>query len=157
MKKILFILLAAIIWPYQSLSLECPNDSEQMKIQFKNTTVEKEKRLVYVDGKLFDFDIKLIDPNKIESIRILKDDESKKKYNAPNGLYFIKTKKLPKKRLTEKAEPLIIIDNIKSTREDLSALKPQQIDSMSVIKGEVAIKKYNSKGGVILIKLKDKK
>lgn len=53
--------------------------------------------------------------------------------------------------------PLILIDGIESTREDLSRIEPEDIDSFSVMKDATAAALYGTRGanGVILINTKE--
>ena len=71
--------------------------------------------------------------DKIESFKIIKGDEALKEYNAKNGVVLIKTKsdlvELDKEKIKIKAKdakkkPIVIIDGIKSNREDLEKLNP---------------------------------
>ena len=54
--------------------------------------------------------------------------------------------------------PLIFVDGIKVTEQEMNAISPSDIESVNVLKGENAIKKYADDGkvGVIEIKLKHK-
>lgn len=53
------------------------------------------KPIVYIDGKLSDEKtLKKLSPKNIEKIDVIKGDAAKKKYNAPNGVILITTKKL---------------------------------------------------------------
>ena len=67
---------------------------EKLMIRVKGTsTVGNVKPDIYVDGKKFDFELELLDPEKIESVEVIKGEKAIKEYNAPNGVLFIKTKK----------------------------------------------------------------
>ena len=54
--------------------------------------------------------------------------------------------------------PLIFVDGVKVTEQEMNAISPSDIESVNVLKGENAIKKYADDGkvGVIEIKLKNK-
>ena len=54
--------------------------------------------------------------------------------------------------------PLIFVDGVKMTEQEMNAISPSDIESVSVLKGEKAIKKYADDGkvGVMEIKLKHK-
>jgi hypothetical protein len=54
--------------------------------------------------------------------------------------------------------PLIFVDGVKMTEQEMNAISPSDIESVSVLKGEKAIKKYADDGkvGVVEIKLKHK-
>ncbi len=136
---------------------------------------------VYVDGKKFDFPVGLIDQKKIESIFVVKDGEQLKKYNSPNGVILIKTKeegssdgkskekikakdkkhtvpfdtsKGPNMKEMSELAPMIIIDGKVSNKKATEKLSPDDIESIDVIKGEKALKKYNAPNGVVIIKTK---
>ncbi|RPD99152.1 hypothetical protein EGM88_03945 [Aureibaculum marinum] len=124
---------------------------------------------IYVDGKKFDFPMELLDNTRIESINVIKGDKALKEYNSPNGVLLIKTKKeidsekstvkIYKKSVYKEKEPLIIIDGKTSNQELLKKLSPDDIESINVVKGETAIKKYKAPNGVIIVitkKVKDK-
>ena len=54
--------------------------------------------------------------------------------------------------------PLIFVDGVKVTEQEMNAISPNDIESVNVLKGENAIKKYADDGkvGVVEIKLKHK-
>ena len=54
--------------------------------------------------------------------------------------------------------PLIFVDGVKVTEQEMNAISPSDIESVNVLKGEPAIKKYADDGkvGVVEIKLKHK-
>lgn len=54
-------------------------------------------------------------------------------------------------------QPLIIIDGNIANKGDLEKLKPVDIGSIDVYKGENAIKKYNSPNGAIIVNTKGAK
>ncbi len=121
---------------------------------------------IYVDGKIFDFPLELLDQSIIESISVIKDEQAMKEYNAPNGVLLIKTKKKTESielntirsieirdEDGEKA-PKIIIDGKASGMETLENLAPDDIESISIVKGEKAIEKYNAPNGVVLVTTK---
>ncbi len=68
--------------------------------------------------------------------------------------YFEKEKEKKK----EKQNPLYIVDEKEVTEEFIRELKPEDVDSINVLKDKSAIEKYGEKGknGVIEIKLKKK-
>lgn len=50
--------------------------------------------VIVIDGKvLSQEELKKLSPSDIESIKVLKGDEAMEKYNAPNGVIVVKTKK----------------------------------------------------------------
>jgi len=122
---------------------------------------------VYIDGKKYDADIiDLLDPNKIKSINIVKDETAIEKYNAPNGVILIESKKtIANKPVVEtknqeswkKSQPKIIINDKPSTQERLEGLSPDSIVSIKVIKDAKGKEKYNAPNGVIMIITKEEK
>jgi TonB-dependent SusC/RagA subfamily outer membrane receptor len=99
--------------------------------------------LFVIDGKIStDKKGKDLDPNSIESVNILKDKEATDKYGdkGKNGVIEITTKfNIP-------GNPLIIIDGKESSKEELNKIPGKRIESINVLKGESAIKKYGDKG-----------
>ena len=57
-----------------------------------------------------------------------------------------------------KVKPLIFVDGVKMTEKEMKAISPNDIESVNVLKGDQAIKKYAEDGkvGVIEIKLRRK-
>lgn len=137
---------------------------------------------IYINGKKYDFEIlELLDADKIESMDVIKNEKALKEYDAPNGVILIKTKKKTDSSMTIRgtdnlktqvtnpsikikgtkslapyasAKPKIIIDGKVASKEELEKLSPSDILSIEVVKGEEAIKTYNSKSGVIIVKSK---
>ena len=117
---------------------------------------------VYIDGKKYDSAIvDLLDPDKIESITVIKGEQAIKEYNAKNGVLVISTKKktesnifIKENRVRDEKMPKVIIDDKLSDKEGLSKLSPDNILSIDVIKGETAEKEYGSPNGVIIVTTK---
>lgn len=158
MKKVTFVLILVTLLSSFNVFAQKQNN-KNLLVKVKEDT----KPLVIVDGKKFDFSIDLIDQSKIESINILKSEEAKALYNTSNGVILIKTKVSTDKPLTvtnktskNLEKPTIIIDGKIENKETLDKLEAEQIEKMEVIKGEMAVKKYNSPGGVIIITTKKK-
>ncbi|MEM6321991.1 MAG: hypothetical protein AAF960_30305, partial [Bacteroidota bacterium] len=115
---------------------------------------------IYVDGKKFDFPLELLDKDKIESVNVIKGKKAIQEYQAKNGVVLITTKKSSKK-MTESdykevkdainKSPKVIIDGKESDRATLEKLSPDDIESINVVKGEQAMKKYNAANGVVII------
>lgn len=135
---------------------------EKLHVRLKDSL----KPDVYIDGKKYDYTVlEWIDPNKIESISVVKDELALKDYNAPNGVLLIEIKRKTESdssviriRGTENTnEPVIIIDGKVSSKTGMDKISPDDIESISVIKGEEAIKKYNAPNGAIFITTKKKK
>ena len=121
---------------------------------------------IYIDGKKYDHAIfELLDQSKIATIHIIKDEQAIKKYNAPNGVIVIKSKKAAQNDIIvneievkipdSDKDPVIIIDGKVSDQESLSKLSPDDIESLEVVKGEKAMDQYNAPYGVVIVKTKD--
>jgi ribosomal protein S8 len=137
------------------------NKENQIKENIHVKVKDNAKLDIYVDGKKFDFPMELLDKNRIESVNILKSEKAIKEYDAKNGVVLITTKNSDNK-ITEfnskeekKKNPMVIIDGEESEQETLNNLSPNDIESINVIKGEQAMKKYKAAHGVIIVKTKE--
>jgi hypothetical protein len=169
MRKVRFLVITLLfaVVTAQAQKVEIKKSSKEEKLYVK--VKDGEKPAIYVDGKKFDFPMELIDQSKIESVAVFKDQDSLRKYNEPNGVIFIKTKIIiPEVNVSEfrdksgkimdsKNAPMIILDGVVTTKDILDKLDPNDIESMNVVKGEKALKKYNAPNGVIIITSKKKK
>ncbi|MGJ8759214.1 MAG: hypothetical protein ACSHXA_01645 [Polaribacter sp.] len=163
MKKVLFI---AIIMLLSSTIITAQEEKKEGKENIYVKLKEGAKPTIYIDGKVFDFPMDLIDQNKIASVFVVKGEQALKKYNAPNGVILIKTKeleatgvsnlKIEKKNnpISDKNAPMVIVDGKVTDRKTLDTISPNTIKKMEVLKGEKAIEKYNSPNGVIIITTK---
>ncbi|QXP69036.1 hypothetical protein H0I29_10310 [Polaribacter sp. R2A056_3_33] len=163
MKKVLFI---AIIMLLSSKIITAQEEKKEGKENIYVKLKEGAKPTIYIDGKVFDFPMDLIDQNKIASVFVVKGEQALKKYNAPNGVILIKTKELEatgisnlkieknKNTITDKNAPMVIVDGKVTDRKTLDTISPNTIKKMEVLKGEKAIEKYNSPNGVIIITTK---
>ena len=163
MKKVLFI---AIIMLLSSTIITAQEEKKEGKENIYVKLKEGAKPTIYIDGKVFDFPMDLIDQNKIASVFVVKGEQALKKYNAPNGVILIKTKELEatgisnlkieknKNTVTDKNAPMVIVDGKVTDRKTLDTISPNTIKKMEVLKGEKAIEKYNSPNGVIIITTK---
>ena len=163
MKKVLFI---AIIMLLSSTIITAQEEKKEGKENIYVKLKEGAKPTIYIDGKVFDFPMDLIDQNKIASVFVVKGEQALKKYNAPNGVILIKTKELEatgisnlkieknKNTITDKNAPMVIVDGKVTDRKTLDTISPNTIKKMEVLKGEKAIEKYNSPNGVIIITTK---
>jgi hypothetical protein len=163
MKKILF---AAIIMLFSITVIQAQKKDKKENLLVK--LQEGAKPLIYVDGKIFDFPMELIDQSKIASVMTVKKQKALKKYNAPNGVVLIQTKEAASFKFSDiklkgdqkiggKNGPKVIIDGKVSDKKTLDKLKSYQIDKLKIIKGKQAIKKYNAPNGAIVITTKNKK
>jgi len=99
--------------------------------------------LIIIDGKKSSKDeMKNIPSENIESINVFKGEKAIEKYGekGKNGVIEIATK------FTAPGNPLIIIDGKKSSKQDLNKIPGDRIETINVLKGESAIKKYGDKG-----------
>jgi hypothetical protein len=166
MKKLLFpiVIMFFSISQVQAQKIEVKKDlNERLYVKLKDGV----KPVIYVNGKVFDFPMELIDQNKIKAVFVITGDQAKKEYNSLNGVILITTKTTEKSDVSEirirnndfakgKKRPMVIINGIVSNKKNLDELKPDQIEKMEVLKGEKAIEKYKSPNGVIIITTKQK-
>jgi len=104
----------------------------------------------------------IINPDDIESVNVLKGENATKYYGdkGKNGVILINSKKQGVQvKLADgsKTEPsLYFVDGKEKTSLEVESIDPNRIESMNVLKGEYAVKKYGEKGreGVVEIKLK---
>ena len=134
---------------------------QELQVELKDARPD-----VYIDGKKYDYSIyKLLDQNKIATVNVLKGDEAIEKYKAENGVILITTKKKADEPVTivgdqvkvaegEGEGPMIFIDGVPATKEELQKLSPDKIKTIDVLKGDAAEKKYKAKNGVIIVKTK---
>ncbi len=159
MITLLTIVLSTVIvkaQEYEKLKIKAKNEKE-IKIKLKGDADPD----IYVNGKRFEFPLEIIDPNVIESVEVIKNDDAIKKYNSPNGVLLIKTKKKynsinslnsePNSSNTNVHKALIIIDGKKSTSEELAKLSVDDIKTIKILKDDNAIKEYNAPNGVMII------
>lgn len=168
MKKIL-CLFALLLLSVTSVIAQKKDDKKDLKESIDIKFKEGAKPMVFVDGKKFDFSIDLLDTNKIESVFVVKGKEALEKYNAPNGVVLVQTKKAKKMnkaffKIREKdkifsgnLKPIIIIDGKVSDQKTLDKLNKENIDKIDILKGKAAKEKYNAENGVILITTKKEK
>ncbi len=105
------------------------------------------KALIIADGKeITKEEMENIDPNSIQSISVLKDENTIKKYGekGKDGVIVMTLKK-------EKAEKndinsvLYIIDGKEMTKDQMEAINPNTIESIDVLKDESATKNMEKK------------
>ena len=98
---------------------------------------------------------KRVHPDDIKSINILKDKEAVKKYgeSAKNGAVEINSKDLKFKDPIKIDNAIYVVDGKKLSKKESEKIKPDDIESINVLKGKTAIEKYGKKGknGVIEI------
>lgn len=123
--------------------------------------------LYIVDGKETDAaTMKSFDQKLITTVDVIKGQKAIDTYGdkAKNGVVKISTSKSGNPSQGEKiiikdakpGKPLIYVDGKQITQEEMNLLKPNNIESVNVLKGDSATKKYGTKGseGVIEIIMK---
>lgn len=93
----------------------------------------KGKPLYILDGEVvFESTINSLDKTTIESVSVLKSESALKKYGnaAENGVVVLETKGYHKKL----DSPVIVIDDVRVTTDDLQQIDPNDIAAVSVIK-----------------------
>lgn len=174
---------------FKSLKVN-PDFEKEMQITMKGATIsiklddqisearEKEQIdlnksnvLVIIDGKeSTKAEMEKINPDKIESIDVLKDKASAEKYGGKgkDGVIIITLKNDDKTQNFKvhstspfefrnadesKNQALVVVDGIVAENQDVNAIPPETIESVSVLKDESATILYGDKGknGVILI------
>lgn len=135
----------------------------------------KSNALIIIDGKeTTKAEMDKINPEKIESVSVLKGESATKLYGekGKDGVVLITLKKDPTTSQNLKVQtntplkfgdsenpaskPLIIIDGDVAKNQNADKIPPENIESISVLKGESATAVYGEKGknGVILITMK---
>jgi TonB-dependent SusC/RagA subfamily outer membrane receptor len=122
--------------------------------------LDKNDALVLLDGKISNTDPNSIDPNKIESVNVLKGQAATDAYGraGKNGVIIIKTKDnvKPDPSKDKISEALILVNGEEYT-SGINSIDPNKIESVNVLKGQAASDAYGraGKNGVIIIKTKD--
>jgi hypothetical protein len=126
---------------------------------------------LYIDGIKCDLSIMdLLDPQKIVSVEVIKNELAEKNYNTSEDVILITSINnkdykavintedydvdIKVKGGKKGKEPVIIIDAIVVKKSRLNKLDPNEIETINVIKGDEAIKKYNAPNGVIVVTTK---
>ena len=117
-----------------------------------------EKALVVLDGKEAGNGkeaLAKVDEKAIDHVYVLKGDKAVAKYGekGTNGVIEIYSKKengLP-------ANVLYVVDEVARDKEYVNTIKPDQIQSINVLKGENAVHKYGEKGKEGVIEVTTKK
>lgn len=152
------------------------------EVRFGPQDSTRKEPLLIVDGEIMEnSDLEQLDPNKIASISVLKDDKATALYGkkAKDGAILIITKKNAVNNNDESTEStapsddlepivkmgypfpvdediLYLLDGKTTTLENVKKLPHEDIESVNVLKGESATDKYGKKGehGVIEISTK---
>jgi TonB-dependent SusC/RagA subfamily outer membrane receptor len=153
------------------LTLKNPSEMIEPGLAYKNLKLED--ALYIVDKEVKEnFKIESLNPADIKNINIMKGDAAIRLYGdkAKNGVIMITTKspsegviitrEVGSMETNFKNGPLYVVDGVVVVVKDsmnVKNLKPESIKSVSVLKGESAVRTYGEKGknGVINITLKD--
>ncbi len=180
MKNLIFIIFILCLF---TTSNQAQEQDKPVKIVKNDNGVvvsikDTKDATIYIDGKKYDNEIlKIIDVNKIESIQIFKGEEAINAYGV-DKVFLITTKKENKTREDKTDEkkgmvkittrdlnldgedktkyPVFIIDGKTSDQHVLKELNPDDIHSISVVKGEKAVKEYNAPNGAVIVITKKK-
>lgn len=127
------------------------------------------KRAIFmVDGTRMNYDkVQVIDPQEIDNVSVLKGDAATSVYGteAKDGVVIITTKNNGHSSSTERrmgvsdGNPLILMNGVAITKEEMDKINPDDIESVNVFKGEQATRLYGEKGknGVVIITPKGEK
>lgn len=113
--------------------------------------------LILVDEKEITKErLDVLDPEKIESISVLKDKSAASVYGekGKNGVVLIRTKDSSKGGVVNlSSQPLVVMDGIELSYDTFQTINPENIESISVLKDKAATSIYGEKGknGVIII------
>lgn len=140
-----------------------PQD-ETVVVGFKSEI--SDDALYFVDGEAASLDkVKSLNPDDIESIEVIKGEKAEEAYGSEgkNGVIQVFTKSdrdmdinINLRDVGKNSDLLMFIDGQSASKEDLELLNKDEIESITVIKGEEAIEKYGKKAkeGVIIITMK---
>lgn len=118
--------------------------------------------LVILDGKKIN--LSEINNYKPNTVTVLKNEEAVKQYGAEgkNGVIIMWTKKVNPDQVIIRdsktlREPIYVVNGQKISNEEGTRIKPEDISSIAVLKGDQAINKYGASAsdGVVEIKLKE--
>lgn len=140
---------------------------EKQKIVGK-PSVDKKKAIFIVDGIRMNYDeAQTVDPQEIDNVSVLKGDAATSVYGAEakDGVVIITTRKGGNTSLTDHqtgildGKPLILMNGVAITKEEMDKINPDDIESVNVLKGEQATRLYGEKGknGAVIIKPKGEK
>jgi TonB-dependent SusC/RagA subfamily outer membrane receptor len=140
---------------------------EKQKIVGK-PSVDKKKAIFIVDGIRMNYDeAQTVDPHEIDNVSVLKGDAATSVYGAEakDGVVIITTRKGGNTSLTDHqtgildGKPLILMNGVAITKEEMDKINPDDIESVNVLKGEQATRLYGEKGknGAVIIKPKGEK
>lgn len=163
MKNVYLLALCCILMSRVSHAHTIEVNPQSIRVEVKDSIAAD----VYIDGKKYDAAIlDLLDPDKIESINVVKDPEILKQYDTQNNVILVKTK-IPKvaEKTTVKirgantlgdkdVKPVVIVDGEKISFDLLKEVPADEIKEISVHKKGEMVEKYGAENGVIIITTK---
>lgn len=164
MKKIFYLIICSVFASANSFAQNVrfiqPDDAK------KDWKLVKPKQLYILNGTELTDSLALVkvDANDLEKLEILNEVDGERLYGkkGANGVVLATTK--ANKTMTinppaialAKTTPLFILDNIELPGSDLGKVKPEDIESIEVLKEKKALEPYGEKGknGVVIITTK---
>jgi TonB family protein len=145
---------------YASEQGENTNEKPNSRVKFRNigTSETGNNPILVLDGVIAeDLIFGEMDSSLIKSVNVIKGEIATKKYGekGKNGVIEITMKK-GSGLLGIEGRPLVVIDGVITKDQNVDKIDPNTIESVSVLKDEMATQKYGEKGknGVIQITLK---
>jgi TonB-dependent SusC/RagA subfamily outer membrane receptor len=164
MKKIFYLITCAVLAFVhsfaQSVRIIQPTDTK------KEWKLVKPKQLYVLNGiELIDsLALVKLDANDLEKLEILNEVDGERLYGKKGASGVIMATTKANKAMTisppaialAKTSPLFILDNVEMPGIDLDKVKPEDIESIEVLKDKKAIEPYGEKGknGVVIISTK---
>jgi len=146
------------------VSIEFDNQASETR-KNEQIDVNESNALVIVDGKEINkVELEKISPDKIESISVLKGESAKAAYGekGKDGVILVTLKNDGQATQSLKlqansplifsssdgagSQPLIVKDGVIDENQNVNNIPPETIESINVLKGEQATKKYGEKG-----------
>jgi TonB-dependent SusC/RagA subfamily outer membrane receptor len=164
MKKIFYLIICSVFASTNSFAQNVrfiqPDDAK------KERKIVKPKQLYILNGIELTDSLALVklDANDLEKLEILNEVDGERLYGKKGaGGVVIATTKANKAMTINppaialaKTSPLFILDNVEMPGIDLDKVKPEDIESIEVLKDKEAIEPYGEKGknGVVIISTK---
>ena len=164
MKKIFYLIICSVFASTNSFAQNVrfiqPDDAK------KERKIVKPKQLYILNGIELTDSLALVkvDANDLEKLEILNEVDGERLYGkkGASGVVIATTKANkavtinPPAIALAKASPLFILDNVEMPGIDLDKVKPEDIESIEVLKDKKAIEPYGEKGknGVVIISTK---
>jgi bla regulator protein BlaR1 len=132
------------------------NDKKETKVRIILSD-DKAPLMILNGQEITNEEMNSINPNTIDKVEVLKDENATIKYGdkGKNGVVVITTKNKNESKYIVKlgGEALYLVDGKEVKKEVVDKLNPDNVASVNVLKGDVAIKKYGEKAkdGVVEI------